>query len=185
MLRNAVFLSAIGLLSLTLLPSLSQAQEQPFQLSFIGPTMQLVDDDVSIKGVRLNILYGVNENVTGLDFGLINRVRGDFKGVQAGFLGMVEGDFEGWQTSVFNVTEGDFLGLQDGLVNVMEVGEGVQWGGFYNSAQYLSGLQFALINYAEDMYGIQLGLINIIRSKEELPILPLVNWNFNERSHRQ
>ena len=46
------------------------AQENPFQLAFVGPTMQLVDDDEDVKGIRLNLIYGVNRNVSGLDIGL-------------------------------------------------------------------------------------------------------------------
>jgi hypothetical protein len=43
----------------------------------------------------------------------------------------------------------------------------------------MRGFQFSLVNVAEDMYGVQVGLINIIRSKEDFPILPLVNWKFD------
>ena len=33
---------------------------------------------------------------------------------------------------------------------------------------------------AEDLYGLQIGLINIIRSKDRFPIRPIVNWKFDE-----
>jgi hypothetical protein len=103
----------IGLLCLALIlvPGSSGAQEKPIQLSFIGPTMQLVDDDADIKGLRLNLIYGINRNVTGLDYGLVNRVRGDLKGFQGSLVGLAEGSFTGWQHNVINVAGGDMLYL--------------------------------------------------------------------------
>ena len=44
----------------------------------------------------------------------------------------------------------------------------------------MHGFQLSLVNVAEDMYGVQVGLINIIRSKPSLWILPIVNWKFDE-----
>lgn len=179
MFKKSASTLGLALLSLFFLFGQAMAQERPFQLSLVGPTLQLVDDDADIKGLRLNLIYGVNENVTGLDLGLINRTRGDFKGLQHGLIGLTDGDFKGWQNHAINVVDQDLLGLQSGLVNVTGMGEGVQWGFAFNSAQYMSGLQISLVNFAEDMHGIQLGLINIIRSKDDLPILPLVNWKFD------
>jgi len=181
MFRRALVVSVSLLMGISLLPSSSLAQEKPFQLSLIGPTMQLVDDDADIKGLRINLLYGVNRNVTGLDLGLVNRTTGDFKGLQHGLIGATHGRFSGWQDNwAVNVAEGQFYGLQTGIVNIVGTGEGVQFGGVYNSAEYMSGLQFALVNFAEDLYGVQIGLINIIRSKGNFPILPFVNWKFDQ-----
>ena len=77
-----------------------------------------------------------------------------------------------------NVTEGRFLGLQSGIFNSAAGGEGVQLGGVNVSGARFSGLQFSFVNIADDLYGIQLGLVNIIKSKESLPFLPIVNWKF-------
>ncbi len=180
MFKKATVSFGAALLALTLIPSSTRAQENPFQIAFIGPTMQLVDDDADVMGVRLNILYGVNRNVYGLDVGLVNRATGEMKAWQLGLVGMAESSFTGWQDNFVNVTRGAFLGLQSGLVNVVGSGEGVQLGGVFNQAERMSGLQFALVNVADDMFGLQIGLINIIRSKENLPILPLVNWKYDQ-----
>jgi len=169
-----------------MLPESLWSQEKPFQLSFIGPTMQIVDDEADVRGIRLNILYGVNRNVSGLDLGLINRVTGEMSGVEFGGVNLVDGGFSGWQAGIVNIVHGPFTGLQwapwsiFSLVNVMETGEGAQiaWG--YNGAQRLSGFQLALVNVAEDLNGLQVGLINIIRSKDRFPVLPLVNWKFDQ-----
>jgi hypothetical protein len=176
--KVAVFSGAI-LVAVSLVPSSSWAQEKPIQISLIGPTIQLVDDDADIKGLRLNLLYGVNRNVTGLDLGLINRTDQDFKGVQFGFVGLTDGNAKGWHDNVINVTRGEFVGLQTGFVNIAGSGEGFQWGAAFNRADDFAGLQLSLVNFAEDLHGVQIGLINIIRSKERFSFLPIVNWKFD------
>jgi len=174
------------LLSVLLLPGLSHGQENPFQIALIGPTMQLVDDDEDVRGIRLNILYGVNENVSGLDLGLINHTKGEMTGVEFGIVNVVDGGFSGWQSGVVNVTQGQFTGLQwspwsiVSLANFAEAAEGAQIAAAFNRADYMHGFQLSLVNVADDMYGVQVGLINIIRSKPSLWILPIVNWKFDE-----
>ena len=42
----------------------------------------------------------------------------------------------------------------------------------------MSGFQLGIVNYTESMYGLQIGLINFIKEKDKLPVLPLVNWSF-------
>jgi len=192
MARKTFFTSWIFFLALTVFPSLSRAQENPFQISFIGPTMQLVDDDEDVRGIRLNLIYGVNENVSGLDLGLINHTNGFFNGVEFGLVNVVDGGFTGWQAGTVNVTQGQFTGLQwnplgivwspwsaVGLANFAEAAEGAQIAWAFNQAEYMQGFQLSLVNVADDMHGVQVGLINIIRSKPDFWILPLVNWKFD------
>lgn len=170
--------------ALLLMPVSALAQDNPFQIAFVGPTMQLVDDDEDVRGIRLNLIYGVNQNVSGLDIGLINHTNGEMTGVEFGVVNLVDGGFSGWQAGVVNVTKGQFTGLQWApwtilsLANFAEAAEGAQVAAAFNRADYMHGFQLALVNVAEDMYGVQVGLINIIRSKPNLWILPLVNWKF-------
>lgn len=191
MLRRAEIISGTALLALSLFPGFSRAQENPFQIAFVGPTMQLVDDDEDIKGIRLNLIYGVNRNVSGLDIGLINHTNGEMTGVAFGVVNVTDGGFTGWQSGLVNVTKGQFTGLQwapwniiwspwsaIGLANFAEAAEGAQIALAFNQAEYMHGFQLSLVNVAEDMYGVQVGLINIIRSKPDLWILPIVNWKF-------
>ena len=186
MIRRAGMIAGTVLFALSLLPGVAQSQENPFQIAFIGPTMQLVDDDEDVRGIRLNFLYGVNRNVSGLDLGLINHVNGEMTGVEFGIVNVVDGGFSGWQAGVVNVTQGQFTGLQWApwsilsLANFAEAAEGAQIAAAFNRADYMHGFQLSLVNVAEDMYGVQVGLINIIRSKPSLWILPIVNWKFDE-----
>ena len=182
MFRKAVVLAGASLLALSLGPSSAQAQENPFQIAFVGPSLQLVDAGEDVKGIRLNLPYGINRDVSGLDLGFINHTSGEFSGVGVGIVNLGVGPVSGWQMGVVNVAQDRFSGLQFNpisLANIMGQGEGAQiaWG--FNKADYVHGFQLSLVNIAEDMEGVQVGLINIIRSKPTLWILPLVNWKFD------
>ena len=182
---RAVCLGSL-LLGCLLAPAAADGQENPFQISLIGPTMQLVDDDEDVRGIRLNLLYGVNENVSGIDLGLVNHTNGMMAGVQFGFINLTDGGMTGWQSGVVNVSKGTFTGLQwspwsiVSLANFAEAAEGAQIAAAFNQAQYMHGFQLALVNVVDDMHGVQVGLINIIRSKSRFWILPIVNWKFDE-----
>jgi hypothetical protein len=184
MLRRAATISGTALVVLSFFPGLSGAQENPFQIAFVGPTMQLVDDDEDVKGIRLNLIYGVNRNVSGLDIGLINHTNGEMAGVGVGIVNVADGAFTGWQAGVVNVSQGQMTGLQWSpwsilsLANFAVAAEGAQIAAAFNRAEYIDGFQFSLVNVADDMYGVQVGLINIIRSKPDFWILPIVNWKF-------
>ncbi|MBT8397636.1 MAG: hypothetical protein HKO65_14885 [Gemmatimonadetes bacterium] len=185
MFRGSSFVGGLALLSLALLGGTASAQENPFQIAFIGPTMQLVDDDEDVTGIRLNLIYGVNRDVSGLDIGLINHVNGQMTGVEFGVVNLADGGFSGWQAGIVNISQGQFTGLQwspwsvISLANFAEAAEGAQIAAAFNRAEYMHGFQLSLVNVAEDMYGVQVGLINIIRSKPDLWILPIVNWKFD------
>lgn len=180
--KAAVFLILVVLTGF-IVPDPAPAQENPFQIAFIGPTMQLVDDDEDVRGIRLNILYGVNRNVSGLDLGLINHTNGEMTGVEFGIVNLVDDAFSGWQFGVVNVVQGSATGLQwspSALANFAEAAEGAQVAWVFNRSEYMRGFQLSLVNVADDMYGLQVGLINVIRSKENFPILPIVNWKFDQ-----
>lgn len=139
------------------------AQQKPIQLSLFAP-IQIFPETDAITGVRINLLYGRNTTVVGLDWGLVNHTTsGLSKGWQQGIVGFVESDFIGWQDNVVNVVKGNFEGFQLGIVN---------------HANYASGLQMGLVNYARSMKGLQIGLINIIGQGGQFPVFPIVNWSF-------
>lgn len=150
---------------------------EAFQLALFNP-IQLRDESTSILALRLNLIYGKNVSVTGLDLGLVNHSTGGVSvGLQYGLVGYVEGSFAGWQNNVIDIVKDRFTGLQSGLYNQIGNGAAVQYGGV-NVAGSISGLELGLINYTQTMYGLQIGLINVIRQKERLPVLPIINWSF-------
>ena len=79
------------------LPQAVEAQSdiKPFQFAIWDP-VQLFDSEKSIHGVRLNLIYGVNQDMFGFDLGFVNRVKGEAQGLQYGFVNFNEGNFKGW-----------------------------------------------------------------------------------------
>jgi hypothetical protein len=162
-----MFKSVIGLICLaaalfaSTLPA--TAVERPIQLSLVTPVQVFPETD-EITGIRLNLIYGRNTSVTGLDIGLANHCTGGVsKGLQQGLVSIVDADFVGWQNGFVNVTHGNFEGLQYGLVNY---------------AGHASGLQLGIVNYAERLKGLQIGLVNIIQQGGQFPVFPIINWSF-------
>ena len=84
------------------------------------------------------------------------------------------------------------IGLQFGLVNTARAFEGARVGlanvatdeghglhvGLVNSVGNGSGFMLGLVNVADSFGGLQIGLLNIIHSKESWPVIPIVNWTF-------
>lgn len=88
---------------------------EPYQLSLINP-IQLVHERKSVSGFRWNIVYGVNNNISGLDVGMFNVAEGAQKGLQ---VGLYNSSFKssGVQIGIVNRTE--YLhGIQIGLINI-------------------------------------------------------------------
>lgn len=165
-----------GLAAALLAPPVT-AQVKSFELALWSPAqIRSVDDDIRI--LRLALLYGENVSVKGLDLGLVLRNTGGIsKGLQHSLVGLNDGDFVGWQANFVSVTRGEFTGLQQGFYNEIGSGEAFQFG-FINRATSVSGLQIGVVNLADNMYGIQIGLVNVIRSKDSMVFLPIVNWSF-------
>ena len=141
----------------------SYAENKPIQIAFFTP-IQIFDEDISITGVRWNVLYGKNSSVTGLDFGLVNRTTEKMShGVQFGLLAFADRGWTGWQNNFVNVTRNEFKGFQFGFLNYVEDA---------------NGLMIGIINYARRLKGIQIGLFNLIEAGGVAPVLPIVNWAF-------
>jgi len=139
------------------------AENKPIQIALFTP-LQIFSEDVSITGVRWNVLYGKNSSVTGLDFGLVNRTTEKMStGVQVGILGFADRGWTGLQSNFVNVTRNEFKGVQFGFLNYTEDA---------------NGLMIGIINYARRLYGIQIGLFNLIEAGGVAPVLPIVNWAF-------
>jgi hypothetical protein len=153
----------VFLMCLMISVPLRAEETRPIQLSLVTP-IQIFPADYSISGVRLNLLYGQNASVSGVDLGLVNHTtKGESVGFQWGLVGLNDSDFMGWQDCAVNVTNGQFQGLQYGLVNY---------------ANHMSGLQLGLVNYARTAKGLQIGIVNIIRQGGQFPVFPIVNWSF-------
>jgi hypothetical protein len=135
---------------------------KPIQLALV-PSLQLVPENESISGLRLNI-YGSNRNVFGVDIGLMHETKEDFKGVAFGLLNFVHGDARGLQLGgIYSSADKRMSGLQVGMVN---------------RTPSMHGLQIGLANFADDMTGIQIGLWNEIKNKPSWNVVPIINAAF-------
>jgi hypothetical protein len=178
--RLHAFLAIVAVLAS---PMAARAQS-PIQLSLFPP-MQLVSEDQSVSGIRLG-LYTKNTDTSGFDLAAVAHSTGSASALQVALVNYVEGDFTGLQLgwglggSIANVVNGQVKGVQLGIYNGAQGGgEGFQWGLVNNTGGRMSGFQLSFVNIAEDYYGLQVGLINIIRSKPSLSVLPIVNWKFD------
>ena len=136
---------------------------RPIQLALFPPDLQLIPENESIGGFRLEI-YGRNQDVLGVDIGLVHEARGNFRGAEFGIVNLVHGDFVGMQLAgIYSETKNHISGFQVGMVN---------------RAHSMSGIQIGFVNFADDMTGFQFGIFNEISSKQTLPVLPLINAKF-------
>ena len=160
-------------------PPVAAQDSKAINLALWDP-VQIFDRDVAIHGVRLNI-YGRNAELKGLDLGIANWITGDVTGIQWGvILNVADGDFTGWQHAPIQKVGGFMKGIQTGVLFSMNgSGKGAQLAGVTMSDNFI-GLQFGVVNYAVQLHGIQLGLINIIKEGGMLPFFPIFNFSFDK-----
>jgi hypothetical protein len=154
-----------------LMPGEVGAGITPLQLAIwpSKPQIQLAPENWDVYGIRLDLLYGENYHVAGLDIGMINTVhfRGAASGVQVGLI----------YNDAYNLT-----GVQIGLlISETERANGLQVTPLINHASKLHGAQIGLVNFSdENSCGVQIGLLNFMKDGF-LPFFPLINFNFSLR----
>ena len=158
------------------------AETRPVDLALFSP-VELFPATDDVTGVRLVFIYGVKQNFTGLDLGLVKVTKGDWVGVGIGGH-KVGGNAKGIQYGLFNYVEGDFTGWQHGLANY-SFGEttGLQTG-IYNRGGHFVGLQLGLVNRVRLLGGVQIGLLNFQDDAEkgdwtkDRAFFPIINAKF-------
>ncbi|HEV2105438.1 MAG TPA: hypothetical protein VGU27_06865 [Candidatus Eisenbacteria bacterium] len=170
-----VALAAAALAAPLPFASTARADGAPVNLSLFTP-IQIVPASKSVSGLRLDLIYGRNVNVTGVDWGLVNHDTGTGFAWQAGAVNLVEKDFTGWQEGWVNMTKDTFTGFQDGLFNSSDSMNGFALG-VVNVTKHMHGVQVGVFNMTETMHGLQIGVANVIQ-KGKIPVLPIVNWTF-------
>ena len=152
----------------------------PLQLSFYAP-LQLAPEDSDVYGLRLAFPYGVNRNVYGLDVGLWNTSTGNQYGLQIGALLASRGgrtfglNFGG----IANFSTGNEYGVSFAGIYNQADGKltGLQFASCVSKAKHVRGVQFALINFCDDLSGVQIGLLNFC-SSGAVPIMFLINAKY-------
>jgi hypothetical protein len=161
--KNLMILMVLGLLLCPLSACAGDGQPTYFQFGISDP-IQLFPSTASVAGLRLDLLMGVNDNVEGIDVGLVNRVTGSGSGFEFG---------------IFNSVGEDYRGLQIGLLaNITSVSEGVQVGIYNRAAQGMYGFQVGIVNRAGALDGVQIGLINVDEQTQSRGFWPLVYAKF-------
>ena len=135
------------------------------------------DADVHGLGITLGANLGFGD-VYGIDIATFG-MRNLMKGMDVNLLASCQKDFVGWQTScICNFTENECTGASFSLaLNMAKIETGFQ-AATINSAEELHGVQVGIINIAHECpWGLQVGIINIILDNK-IKILPLVNGYF-------
>ncbi len=174
--KESAMKKCLAMCVLGLVGSLSAAARNcpAIQLS-VWPTVQIFPEETEIRGLKLNLFYGYNEKVLGLDAGLIS-CGGLMDGIQVNVANAVAAEINGLQLGVLNVI-GSGKGIQGGALNYGETQfTGIQVG-LVNYTRDVVGVQIGLVNRCETIYGVQIGLANIIESSP-LPFFPIVNAKF-------
>jgi hypothetical protein len=106
--------------------------------------------------------------------GSVNIAGGSLEGLQlAGGANIAGGNMEGLQLSGgVNIARTNMEGLQlAGGANIARFGEGLQIAGGANISQTFEGLQISgFLNYAARMEGVQIGVLNLARDFEGVPL---------------
>jgi hypothetical protein len=148
----------------------------PFQLS-LAPPAQIFPQEVPVRGLRINVVYGVQREVSGLDVGLFNEVREKLSGIGAGLLNIARADATGLHVGAANTVSGEFRGLQIAFANHNEGNLAGAQIGVGNVTEGGAGLQVGLFNQAGSLKGLQIGLFNI-NENGFLPFFPIINFGF-------
>ena len=147
----------------------------PLQLS-IAPGAEVFAQDTPVWGMSINAVYGIQQDVKGLDLGLFNEV-GQLTGMEFGFVNIARAGATGLQWGAGNAVDGRFTGLQVAAMNQIEGDLRGSQLGIGNTAGEGFGLQVGLVNHAKSLRGVQLGLINLNESGF-LPFFPFINIGF-------
>ncbi len=181
-----------NLLGMIFLISTMTFAETPFQLGVPGNN---IPADQSVKGVRLNLLYGKNTNMTGLDINILalgetnnftgvqlspfwigaNKVNNSFTGVGLGIANIHLGQSTGVVLGGVNYTN-NFTGLQWGFINFNQKKSVINLGGI-NFNQGESTVDIGFVNYAEKTV-FQLGFVNFTNNLQGLQV-GLINFAKN------
>jgi len=144
--------------------------KRPFQISLTpGLSSHRMFSAQVVNKFSLNLVGGYTAGVNGLEIGgLFNINKIDTRYLQlAGIFNLVGGKVSGIQIAGVDNTALDTVkGVQmAGFVNHAEgTVYGLQFAALHNSAQNLKGVQLGLVNIADTSAGASIGLFNIIRN---------------------
>ena len=151
----------LGLVALAVAGVTAAWAAVPVQIGIVGDSAQLFGADREVVGLRLNLPYSENVEMTGLDLGI------------AGGGGTIRGI----RLNAINLSDVMSCGFEVGLVNIDAAAKGFQLGLVNIVKGQMDGLQIGLFNHVGGLHGVQIGIINIIDSGD-VRMMPIVSWAF-------
>ena len=174
----------------------------PIAVALWNP-VQTSDENTSIHGFRLDLPYGKNYDVQGLDFGIASETTRNLTGASFTLGSSVGHNVLGVQSSfVLSLAGGTVYGLQEGIYSEANDLHGVQFGvvtqvkrngygarfavvnlgathegaefGIVNYSKRASGFQLGIVNVTDELHGVQIGVVNIAKNGF-LPFFPVMN----------
>jgi hypothetical protein len=159
-------------------------------VQFAAPGVR-TPDDAHVSGFRFSLLYGENEEMSGLDFGMLSISETSTLSGVAFVLGVSKVNVEmdgGVAFSLINYHTGRDSGLNAAFVNKVNSAENAVDLGFVNIADGttmvdIGGLniansttaQLGFVNVTKRLKGFQFGFVNIANNGF-LPIFPIFNF---------
>ena len=140
------------LLALVPCTSLGEDESSPVMLSLLSP-VEWPSPQSDVGGFRLSLLYGECRDFAGLDIGLIGCATGDFAGLSVGGV---------------NVVSRRLAGLQVGFVNWNLNDE-------MTPGHRSIGVQYGVVNYADTLFGLQDGWVNLSSGTLTGVVLPMTS----------
>ena len=142
----------------------------PLQVA-IWPPVQLAPKDADVYGVRVDVPYGSNANLYGVDAGVLNTIgRGNLNDLQK-----LEGRVVGIQAGLLNAA-GGMWGIQGGAFNAVGDMKGISYGAFLDDAGKVQGAQLSGFgfwlgwNQAREIQGIQVAGMNMSAKVEGMQV---------------
>jgi len=171
--------SVINGLSLGLMPG--GGHLQGIQLGIVG-----VGAEASMKGINIGLLgAGAGENMYGVNIGGLGVGAGEkLAGINIGGLGCGSTEVTGISFGGLGVGGKYLKGIHLSLGSIMTdksggVMTGLAVSSFNNIRGEQVGLSIGIVNYAWNVKGLQIGLVNIVRNNPRgLKVLPLFNTSF-------
>ena len=124
-----------------------------------GIINRFVDESAGVALGLLDFTMGY----TGVQIGALTWDTANMEGVQLGLVNVAKKDLSGAGIGVVNFVNGNLTGAQVGVINTV--------GGI------ASGLQIGAFNAAQNLTGVQIGILNI-NAESKWPMMVLVNANF-------
>ena len=120
---------------------------------------------------------GVGVNVGGL----VLKNNGTLSGINASAAIVSKGTLTGINASAVTVSDGEVDGLSCGALLASKDASGVMINGIGNFVlNRAKGVMIGTANYAKELHGFQIGLINIAENNKFLKVFPIFNFHFGK-----